>query len=114
MFVFIYLNGDSVDPIALHAQLKGIDADEPIGTRIDPRHDAYQRVINVQECTSGACALALRHWRPRERVQQAVGRLAAAAAVEAVRSARFHVLPGAARQSLAQPIQRVRGVVRSS
>ena len=35
-----YLHGNGIDPIALDAQLEGIHAYEPIGTRIDACHNA--------------------------------------------------------------------------
>lgn len=57
----IYLNSDSVNPIALHAQLKRIYTNEPVWTRIYPGHHTNKSVIAVEKGTTNSCALALWH-----------------------------------------------------
>lgn len=106
-----YLDGHGIDPVTLHAQLEGIEADKPIRAGVDACHDAYQGVIAVEEGPRHARPLPLGHGRPRERVEGA-GRVTVR--VHPVCPSGLHVQPHTARQSFPQSVQSVGGVVRST
>ena len=92
-----YLDGHRVDPVPLDAQLEGVDPHEPVGTWIDPRHDAYQSVIPIEERSRDTGPLSLRHRWSGEGVQTA---RRVTVSVHSVRSSRLHVQPHPARQPL--------------
>lgn len=106
-----YLDGHGIDPVTLHAQLEGIEADEPIWAGVDAGHDAYQGVIAVEEGPRHACPLPLGHGGARERVE---GARRVTVRVHPVCPSGLHVQPHTARQSFPQPVQSVGGVVRST
>lgn len=102
------LYGDGVDPVALDAQLKGVDPDEPVGTGIDTSHDANEAVIPVEKSSCHAATLPLWHRWSREGVEN-VGRITTR--VETVGSTGLDILSGTCCQSLPKTIQRVRWIV---
>lgn len=106
-----YLDGHGIDPVTLHAQLEGVEPDEPIWAGVDAGHDAYQGVIAVEEGPRHARPLPLGHGGARERVEGA-GRVPVR--VHPVRSSGLHVQSHPARQPFSQPVQSVGGVVRST
>lgn len=106
-----YLDGHGIDPVTLHAQLEGVEADEPIWAGVDACHHAYQGVIAIEEGPRHACPLPLGHGGPGERVE---GARRVTVRVHPVRPPGLHVQPHPARQSLPQSVQSVGGVVRST
>ena len=106
-----YLDSDSVNPVALDAQLKWINADEPVGTGVDSCHDANDAVISVEESPRYAVALALWHGWTSKSIQY-VRRIATC--VQTVGSTCLDILRRTGCQSFSQAIQGVCGIVCST